>query len=132
MEPSDNSALAVGRLNETGWLSDANTGLRARFAPPLGAFPQEAALFELGEDPPLEEKTSAAYGSSQHSTAEGVAVDCQVSTFFAASTWSVWLPGEESRTRHVPVRRFLALAGLFGCVGFSEAGEDAKTREDDL
>ncbi len=55
----------------------ANPGLRGRLAaPPLGAFPQEAALFAVGEESPLEEKTSAAYGFSQHSIAEGVAVDC--------------------------------------------------------
>ncbi|RLE26437.1 MAG: hypothetical protein DRJ65_05530 [Acidobacteria bacterium] len=29
---------------------------------PLGAFPQEATLFAVGEETPLEEMTSAAYG----------------------------------------------------------------------
>jgi len=55
--------------------------------------------------------TSAAYGVGGHSIADGVAVDCQVSAFFAPSEWPKGLPGEESRTRHVP-------SNILGALGF--------------
>jgi len=38
-------------------------------------------MFAAGEGTPLEEKTSAAYGFSRDSIAEGVAVDCHSCLF---------------------------------------------------
>ncbi len=55
--------------------------------------------------------TSAAYTVGQHSIADVLAVDCPVSTFFATSFWLGGLPGEESRTRHVPSKRTLLVFG---------------------
>ena len=49
--------------------------------------------------------TSAAYGVSRDSIANGVAERCQVSAFFAATAQLGGLPGEESRTRHAPSER---------------------------
>ncbi len=45
-----------------------------------------------------------------------LAVDCQVSTFFATAARPEGLPDEESRTRHVPSER--ALFGLYVGVGY--------------
>ncbi|RKZ66440.1 MAG: hypothetical protein DRQ48_10775 [Gammaproteobacteria bacterium] len=95
MEPSENSALEVGKLNETGWLSDANPGLRVRFAAPLGAFPGGATWLEPGRRPPLREMTSAACGVGRDSIAHAFAVGCPVSPFFASTVQLGVLPGEE-------------------------------------
>jgi len=51
--------------------------------------------------------TSAAYTVGRDSIAESVAVDCPVSAFFAAGLSFEGLPGEESRTPHVPSKRAL-------------------------
>ena len=39
----------------------------------------------MGEEPPLEGKTSAAYGVGRDSIADGVAVGCPVSAFIATA-----------------------------------------------
>ncbi|RLE29320.1 MAG: hypothetical protein DRJ61_14805, partial [Acidobacteria bacterium] len=44
---------------------------------------------------------SAAYGVGRDSIADALAVDCQVSTFFATAAQPAGLPDEESRTRHL-------------------------------
>jgi len=44
-------------------------------------------------------------GIGGDSIAEALPVDCPVSAFFAAVSWSEGLPGEESRTRHFPSER---------------------------
>ena len=59
----------------------------------------------MGEGQPLEEKTSAAYGFSQHAIARALAERCQVSAFFATTARAGRLPGEENRTRHAPSER---------------------------
>ena len=63
----------------------------------------------IGRAWPLRKTTSAAYGVSRDSIANGAAVDCPVSTFFATSSWLGGLPGEENRTPHVPSEVFGAL-----------------------
>ena len=93
-------------------------GLRGRLpAPPLGAFPQGATLFELGEGPPLEEKTSAACGVGPDSIADALAVGCPVSPFFASTAWLGVLPGEERAHPARPALAFWALSGPNVCVG---------------
>ncbi|RLE22158.1 MAG: hypothetical protein DRJ65_14465 [Acidobacteria bacterium] len=63
-------------------------------------------MTEIGRKQPLRKTTSAAYDKGRHSIAVGTAVDCQVSAFFATTAQPSVLPDEESRTWHVPVRRF--------------------------
>ncbi len=93
-------------------------GLRGRLpAPPLGAFPQGATLFESGEGPPLEEKTSAACGVGPDSIADALAVGCPVSPFFASTAWLGVLPGEERAHPARPALPFWALSGPNVCVG---------------
>ena len=58
------------------------------------------------KEQPLRKMTSAAYTVGRHSISDGFAVDCQVSAFFATTAQPRVLPDEESRTWHVPVRRF--------------------------
>ncbi len=58
------------------------------------------------KEQPLRKMTSAAYTVGRHSISDGFAVDCQVSAFFATTAQLRVLPDEESRTWHVPVRRF--------------------------
>jgi len=56
----------------------SSPGLRGRLpAPPLGAFPGGATRLKTERGPPLREMTSAAYGISQPSVADGVAERCQ-------------------------------------------------------
>jgi len=43
----------------------------------------------------MREMTSAAYGVGRDSIADGAAVGCPVSPFFASTAWLGVLPGEE-------------------------------------
>ncbi len=63
------------------------------------------------------------------SFAEGAAVDCPVSAFFVAASWSEGLPGEESCTRHVPSEVSGVLVRRRGCWSIGRADAGAKTRE---
>ena len=70
-------------------------GLRVRFAPPLGPFPQEATVLGLGEYRHLRKTTSAAYGVGRDAVSEALPGSCPVSPFFASTAESGVLPGEE-------------------------------------
>jgi hypothetical protein len=59
-----------------------------------------------------QKRRAAAYGVGRDSIAEAPPGDCPVSIFFATSCWSGSLPGEESRTRHVPFERALLDSGV--------------------
>ncbi len=54
--------------------------------------------------------------------AEGIAVGCQVSAFFATTSRSEGLPDEESRTRHAPSERALVDFGVINSLSISGRG----------
>jgi hypothetical protein len=69
-------------------------------------------LFAVGEEPPLEEKTSAAYGIGRDSIAEAFAERCPVSPFFASTALLGVLPGEEMAHPARADLRVWALSGV--------------------
>ncbi len=80
----------------------------AREHAPARTFPGGAAISNRKEDRPSGKRPRRPTGFGRDSVAEGVAVGCQVSAFFATTSRAGVLPDEESRTRHAPSEKALA------------------------
>ncbi len=101
-------------------------GLRGRFevvvSPttverPRSIISQRGDISEFGRQPPLRKMISAACGVSRDSIAEGVAVGCPVTPFFASAARLGVLLGEERAHPARPDLAFRTLAGLYVGVG---------------
>ncbi len=81
----------------------------ARKRTPARRISRRGSLFDLGRESPLRKTTSGAYGIGRDSNAQGVAVGCPVSPFFASTARLGVRPGEERAQSPPTVRAMLRI-----------------------
>ena len=86
---------ATGAATESFARCSPSPAFWSAFGPPARCIFLKGNKGGIGRTSPLREMTSAAYDVGRDSIADGAAVGCPVSPFFASTAWLGVLPGEE-------------------------------------